>query len=962
MKRFTSSTLKFALLLSAILIIAALVIVLSAEILWFQELGYLGTLSRRLLWEFALLVVVTGLSLWFALGNLHLAERWKWPNKNSTREVHQLSVEVDIPNSRPLKLPWLLILVCGFHLIIGLMLLYYSQTAIRIWTPDFNLPQVIPPLPLAFNLSSLPRLLPQIAENSWKFAVTALIFGLLAYKPRFWIRAIAIVFSIIFGMAVSGNWMRVLQYFYALPFDQVDPQFQIDLEFYVFQIPFWRLLDFWLGGLCLYTLVAVLLTYLLAGNSLTEGKFPGFSRNQLRHLYGLSGAMMLVVSIRHWLARYELVNSPYGVVYGASFTDIHVRLPFETLHAIFALLIAVWLFYKAIQPPKDKWRSLRKKRPYVPFSAWPFYLYLGFLILGLIMMQATQSLIVQPNELARETPYLKRSIAFTRNAFNLDTIEPVQLDGVGALNEEELKENALTIDNIRVWDTRPLLKTNRQLQQIRLYYAFPNADYDRYSILTNGGDQSSTKLQQVMIAARELNYDEVPAEAKTWVNKHLVYTHGYGFTLSPVNSVASGGLPYYFVKDIGNDLSEESLRTSSEAIRESIPINIPRIYYGELSNTYIMTNGKVKELDFPRGQDNAYNTYDGKGGISIGSWTQRILFSAYLRDWQMLFTRNFTPDTRLLFRRNINQRVRRLAPFLRFDRNPYLVTADGGDTNLEGESISLYWMIDAYTTSDRYPYSDPGQRNFNYIRNSVKIVVDAYNGDVDFYIADPSDPIVKTWNHIFPNLFKPLAEMPPDLHRHIRYPEDMFSTQSERLLTYHMTDPQVFYNREDQWRIPQEIYGDKQQPVAPYYLIMKLPTGSSEEFILFHVYTPTSRNNLIGGLFARSDGENYGKLLMFELPKQRLIYGPEQIEALINQTPSISQQISLWNRKGSSVIQGNLLVIPIDQSLLYIEPLYLEATENSLPTLTRVIAAYEDKIVMKPSLEEALDGIFDKEN
>ena len=422
------------------------------------------------------------------------------------------------------------------------------------------------------------------------------------------------------------------------------------------------------------------------------------------------------------------------------------------------------------------------------------------------------------------------------------------------------------------------------------------------------------------------------------------------------------GLPYYFVKDIGNDRSDESLRTSSEAIRESIPINIPRIYYGELSNTYIMTNGKVKELDFPRGQDNAYNTYDGKGGISIGSWTRRILFSAYLQDWQMLFTRNFTPDTRLLFRRNINQRIRRLAPFLRFDRNPYLVAADGGDTNLKGESISLYWVIDAYTTSDRYPYSDPGQRNFNYIRNSVKIVVDAYNGDVDFYIADASDPIVKTWRQIFPNLFKPLADMPPDLRRHIRYPEDMFSTQSERLLIYHMTDPQVFYNREDQWRIPQEIYGTKQQPVAPYYLIMKLPTGSSEEFILFHVYTPTSRNNLIGGLFARSDGENYGKLLMFELPKQRLIYGPEQIEALINQTPSISQQISLWNREGSSVIQGNLLVIPIDQSLLYIEPLYLEATENSLPTLTRVIAAYEDKIVMKPSLEEALDGIFEKEN
>ena len=542
MKRFTSKTLKIALLLLGILIIAAPLVVLNAEILWFQELGYLGAFLRRFLWEFGLLFAVAGLSLWFVLGNLQLAGRWKWPNKHLAGEARSFSAEIDIPNSRPLKLPWLLILVFGFNLIIGLMLLYYSLAAIRIWTPDFNLPQVIPPLPSAFNFHSLPRLLPQIAENSWKFAVTALIFGLLTFKPRFWIRAIAVVFSIIFGMAVSGNWMRVLQYFYALPFDQVDPQFQVDLGFYVFQIPFWRLLDFWLGGLCLYTLVAVLLTYLLAANSLTEGKFPGFSRIQLRHLYGLSGAMMVVVSIRHWLARYELVNSPYGVVYGASFTDTHVRLPFETLHAIFGLVIACWLFYKVFQSSKAKWRSLRKKQPYVPFTAWPFYLYLSFLILGVIMMQATQSLIVQPNELARETPYLQRSIAFTRNAFNLNTIEPVQLDGIGALNEAELKENALTIDNIRVWDTRPLLKTNRQLQQIRLYYAFPTADYDRYSIITNAGEESSTKLQQVMIAARELNYDEVPAEAKTWVNKHLVYTHGYGFTLSPVNSVASGGI------------------------------------------------------------------------------------------------------------------------------------------------------------------------------------------------------------------------------------------------------------------------------------------------------------------------------------------------------------------------------------------------------------------------------------
>jgi uncharacterized membrane protein (UPF0182 family) len=314
-----------------------------------------------------------------------------------------------------------------------------------------------------------------------------------------------------------------------------------------------------------------------------------------------------------------------------------------------------------------------------------------------------------------------------------------------------------------------------------------------------------------------------------------------------------------------------------------------------------------------------------------------------------------------LIRRNINQRVRQIAPFLQYDRDPYLVAADGGDTNLKGQPTSLYWIIDAYTTSDRYPYSDPGDRNFNYIRNSVKIVINAYNGSVKFYVTDTSDPVVQTWSRIFPEMFQPLESISVNLHRHIRYPQDLFNTQSDRLLTYHMTDPQVFYNREDQWRIPKEIYGAEQQQIAPYYLIMKLPGGTSEEFILFHVYTPTSRNNLIGGLFARSDGANYGKLLMFELPKQRLIYGPEQIEALINQDPKISQQISLWNREGSRVLQGNLLVIPIEQSLLYVEPLYLEATENSLPTLVRVIVAYENQIVMNPTLKGALDAIFQPE-
>jgi hypothetical protein len=385
---------------------------------------------------------------------------------------------------------------------------------------------------------------------------------------------------------------------------------------------------------------------------------------------------------------------------------------------------------------------------------------------------------------------------------------------------------------------------------------------------------------------------------------------------------------------------------------------MPRIYYGELTNTYVMTSTKARELDYPSGQDNVYNTYDGTGGVAIGSLWRRLLFAEYLKDWQMLLTRNFTPQSKLLFRRNINQRIRAIAPFLRYDSDPYLVTANAGDDPTQSY---LYWIVDAYTTSDHYPYSDPGKNKFNYIRNSVKVVIDAYDGKVDFYVADPQDPIITTWTTIFPKLFKPLDAMPTALRSHVRYPQDFFRIQSEQLLTYHMTDPQVFYNREDQWQVPQEIYGAEPKAVAPYYLIMKLPTAQTEEFILLLPFTPTQRTNLIAWLAARSDGEEYGKLLLYQFPKQQLVYGTEQIESLINQDPEISQQISLWNRQGSRALQGNLLIIPIERSLLYVEPLYLEAERNSLPTLVRVIVVYQNRIVMAETLDQALQAIFKPE-
>jgi len=679
---------------------------------------------------------------------------------------------------------------------------------------------------------------------------------------------------------------------------------------------------------------------------------------------------MLATALLYWLGRYALLYSRGDVTYGANYADVTVRLPVYGFLSIVAGAIALLMLFQVGQFKLPN--QIVKKI----ILAWLSLSFFG----GWLLPKIVQQLIVKPNELAREQPYIQRSIAFTQEAFDLKRIEIKTFDPAGKLTYKDLEKNQLTISNIRLWDKRPLLQTNRQLQQIRPYYTFPDADIDRYTIKNETAKKGDAESKQVILAARELDYTAVAPEAQTWVNEHLVYTHGYGFTLSPVNTVGVGGLPDYFVKDIGvaAQTGETALDITSDRIRASIPIGYPRIYYGEVTDTDVMTGTKVKEFDYPSGEDNVYNTYSGRGGIAIGSMWRRLLFANYLKNWQMALTRNFTPETKLLYRRNINKRVRAIAPFLRYDSDPYLVVANANlskdDIEKERDKIGneikpspsandkspnyLYWIIDGYTASARYPYSDPGKNEFNYIRNSVKVVIDAYNGSVDFYVAYPSDPIIDSWIRIFPGLFKPLDKMPPAIRKHIRYPVDLLSVQSERLLAYHMEDPQVFYNREDLWRVPNEIYGSEQQPVAPYYLITKLPTETSEEFILLLPFTPVSRNNLIAWLAGRSDGGDYGKLLLYLFPKQRLVYGPEQIEALINQDPIISEQISLWNRQGSKAVQGNLLVIPIEQSLLYVEPLYLEAERNSLPTLVRVIVAYENRIVMAENLDLALKALF----
>jgi uncharacterized protein len=904
---------------------------LGAETFWFQEVGYLQVWQLRLLTQVLVWVTTSSITALYLLGNLKFARRLRYTQPPG------------IMRSPSIKLNWLLPGILGLNALVVLLVTHYGKVAWSYGQPrNFSLPNISPSIPPLFTLESVWQMCQQLSGQSLTIGlVVSSAIALLIY-PDLLLNAIALLLSATMGLVLSGHWANILQYLRPTAFNRSEPLFNRDISFFIFTLPIWRLLEFWLVGLCLYGSIAVALTYLHSGDSLSQGRFRGFSRPQQQHLLVLASCLMLVIAFSYRLSRYELLYSTRGVAYGASYTDIAIQLPGYTLLSIFGVAIAILLLGRAISKPTAKKFSL---------TVYGLGLYATIAIaIGFILPIIVQRLIVQPNELARERPYIERSIALTRQAFDLENIETRSFNPQDKLTYADIQANALTINNIRLWDRKPLLDSNRQLQQIRLYYKFPDADIDRYTLQA---DSTPAQKQQTLIAARELDYSAVPGQAQTWVNKRLIYTHGYGFTLSPVNTVAPSGLPEYFIKDIGGTTA---LETSSAAIKASIPIGKPRIYYGEIANTYVMTGTKVKELDYPSGNDNVSNTYDGKGGINIGSFWRKSLFAKYLNDWQMLLTRNFLPDTKVLFRRNINQRIREIAPFLQYDRDPYLVVAD---PQIPGQKDNyLYWIIDAYTTSDRYPYADRGSQGINYIRNSVKVVVDAYHGSVDFYVADESDPIINTWQQLFPQLFKPLRAMPAALRSHLRYPVDFFNIQSERLMTYHMTDAQVFYNREDQWQIPNEVYGNKPKLVEPYYLITSLPAVPFEEFILLLPYTPKQRTNLIAWLAARSDGENYGKLLLYEFPKQQLVYGTEQIEARINQDPVISQQISLWNRQGSRAIQGNLLIVPIEQSLLYVEPIYLEAEQNSLPTLVRVVVAYENRIVMAETLDQALKAIF----
>ena len=761
------------------------------------------------------------------------------------------------------------------------------------------------------------------ADFEWKSASTTTLPDALEFtRHRLPWRVVVPVGACFLAMLVAwgevDNWRVFLQFLYQVPFGANDPVYDKDISFYLFTLPALVAIKNWLVFTLFLSVLFVAAIYWVHGDIEYTAQRRSMSPRPIAHGSVLLGFFFVVKAWSYGLERYQLLYGDNGVVVGASYTDIHVGLPVLWLLIGLSIIAAI-----------AAWANVKVRTFRIPVAAVVLVFGGSFVFFG-VFPAFFNRVFVKPNELQLEKPYIQRNIELTQLAYNLHQITAKPFPAEKDLTFKTLETNKATIDNIRLWDWHPLTDAYVQLQEIRTYYKFHDVDVDRYWL--DGAYQS------VMLSARELKSSLLPPNAQTWVNSHVLFTHGNGIVMSPVTRSTADGLPVFYLRDI------PPISTGGPEIRE------PRIYYGEETDTYVLVKGSTPEFDYPKGKENIYATYDGTGGIPIGGVLRKNLFAWYFGDINLLLSSYITGESRIMIRRDIRERVRTIAPFLRLDRDPYLVISTG----------KLYWMQDAYTTSNYFPYAQPVQRlDLNYIRNSVKVVIDAYNGSVDFYLIDAADPIARTYQRIFPDLFKPFATMPPDLQTHIRYPEDLFRIQAQVYQAYHMEAAEVFYNREDLWQFPREPGGGGITSMNPYYIIMRLPAEPHAEFFLMLPMVPSRRDNMIAWLAARCDPPDYGKLIVYEFPKDKLVYGPFQIEALINQNTEISQQLTLWNQMGSRVIRGNLLVIPIEDSILYVSPLYLRAEQGQLPELKRVIAAYGDRVVMKETLAQALSALFE---
>jgi uncharacterized protein len=744
-----------------------------------------------------------------------------------------------------------------------------------------------------------------------------------------------VVAGIFLGFAAAREWATVLLYLNGVPFGSTDPLFQNDVGFYVFDLPFWDFLRGWGFTVLVLATLGSIIIYAL-------GSLPAINRQIIEaqrgkptdlkldldprigaHLSVIGAVFLVLIAIGYWLGRFDLLYSSRSVYYGAGYTDVNARLPALYIMLVVAALMAILLL---VNMRIRTWRLLA-----VALGVWV----VALIVVGGAYPAVTQEAVVKPNEAQLERPFIQNNIEATRRAFGLDKFRVTDVPAVTAVTPAQIAANPSTVNNIRLWDYRPLRDTYLQLQQIRPYYTFSaneGVDIDRYNI--NGN------LQQVMLSAREMSTADLPERSRTWQNEHFYYTHGYGAVVSKVNSVIGEGLPELLVQNI-----------PPRAAVPELQINQPEIYYGELTNNYVFVNSGRPEFNYPdeTTESGARETrYAGAGGVRMSGFLEKALFAIRFGDGRILLSNDVTSDTRVLFHRNIHDSVRLLVPFLSYDGDPYLVIADG----------KLYWVQDAYTTTDRYPYATPYNGRFNYIRNSVKVVIDAYQGTHTFYVSDPTDPLVQAYRRIFPALFADIGSMPASLREHLRYPEDLMNIQASMYELYHMTSPEAFYAREDQWSVPQGSQSERSAPLEAYYVNMVLPKGTENEFVLILPFTPTRRDNMIAWMAGRSDGENYGQVEVIRYPKQEVVFGPKQIEARIDQDTTISQQITLWSQAGSEVLRGNLLTIPISNTVLYVQPLFLQATASKFPELKRVIVATSSSVGIGEDLRSALEVAF----
>lgn len=730
----------------------------------------------------------------------------------------------------------------------------------------------------------------------------------------------AAIVSLLFASGFSEQWDAFFRYTSSQTYGTADPLFGIDVAFYLLQLPFVQTLQSAVVGLAFLGLLILVTTYVLIGEINVQQGQLRIRPAVVKHIGANIVLLLLGWTWGFYLDRFELLYSGGGTVFGAGYTDVNVTLPALWLMIVATLGLASVVAYNLFR------YNLR-------LLLYGVVLYVIMLVGGLIIAPAAvDQVIVEPNELEMETPFLENNIRMTRSAYGLDEVQTRSYPAQRTLTREDVANNQPTIQNVRLWDPRLLIDNYQQLQQIRLYYQFYNVDIDRYTI--------DGEYRQVMLGARELTQN-LPPQSSTWYNRHLQYTHGYGSVVNLAAQEGEEGTPTFLLQDLPPEGSEELM------------VEEPGIYYGEQTPTYNLVNTGVQELDYPSGDENVYNNYDGDGGVLLNSFWKEVLFSWYLGDYNILLSDNLQEGSRIQFWNRVQERIRKIAPFLRLDSDPYLV--------LSGQR--QYWIQDGYTTARMFPYSEMtgsqlrGDR-LNYIRNSVKIVVDAYNGDVTFYVIDEDDPVLGAYREAFPDLFQPISAMSENLQAHLRYPQDLFTIQIEKYKRYHMTIPQVYYNNEDLWTRPNEQYAGRKRIMEPYYILTKLPGEDELEFMLMTPMTPDNRDNMIAWIAAKSDQPDYGELVVYSLPKERLIYGPNQIESRVDQNTEISRQLSLWDQRGSSVVRGNLIVVPIEESFLYVEPIYLIAQDLQIPQLQRVIVSYGERVVMERTLDQALNAVF----